>query len=106
MPPIDSLEGHLPLREQVDSLAARERIPVLDATARVDDDPVLNTGLTAQELRVLGLLAGGLTNAEIGNALFISPKTASVHVSNLLRKLGVANRTEAAAWAIHHGLTT
>ena len=98
--------GHLPLREQVDTLAARERIPVLDATARVDDDPVLNTGLTAQELRVLGLLAGGLTNAEIGNALFISPKTASVHVSNLLRKLGVANRTEAAAWAIHHGLTT
>ena len=55
---------------------------------------------------MLGLLAGGLTNAEIGNALFISPKTASVHVSNLLRKLGVANRTEAAAWAIHHGLTT
>ncbi len=99
-------DGHLPLREQVDTLAARERIPVLDATARVDDDPVLNTGLTAQELRVLGLLAGGLTNAEIGTALFISPKTASVHVSNLLRKLGVANRTEAAAWAIHHGLTT
>ena len=98
-------DGHLPLREQVDTLAARERIPVLDAAARVDDHPVLNTGLTAQELRVLGLLAGGLTNAEIGNALFISPKTASVHVSNLLRKLGVANRTEAAAWAIHHGLT-
>jgi DNA-binding CsgD family transcriptional regulator len=98
--------GHLPLREHVDTLAARERIPVLDAASRVDDDPVLNTGMTAQEIRVLGLLAGGLTNAEIGNALFISPKTASVHVSNLLRKLGVANRTEAAAWAIHHGLTT
>ena len=62
--------------------------------------------LTPRELEVLRLLAGGLTNAEIGNALFISPKTASVHVSNLLRKLGVANRTEAAAWAIHHGLTT
>jgi len=99
-------DGHLPLREQVDTLAARERIPVLDATPRVDQDPAPNKGLTAQELRVLGLLAGGLTNAEIGTALFISPKTASVHVSNLLRKLGVTNRTEAAAWAIHHGLTT
>ena len=99
-------DGHLPLRQQVDTLAARERIPVMDATADVDDDPARNKGLTAQELRVLGLLAGGLTNAEIGTALFISPKTASVHVSNLLRKLGVTNRTEAAAWAIHHGLTT
>ena len=53
---------------------------------------------------MLGLLATVLTNAEIGTALFISPKTASVHVSNLLRKLEVSNRTEAAAWANRHGL--
>src|SRR4051812_4662780 len=68
-------DEHVPLREQVDTLAARERIPVRDTIPRGDDDPVRNKGLTAQELRVLGLLAGGLTNAEIGTALFISPKT-------------------------------
>jgi hypothetical protein len=45
---------------------------------------------------VLGLLAEGRTNRQIGEALFISEKTASVHVTNLLRKLGVGSRTEAA----------
>ena len=50
-------------------------------------------------------MPGGLTNAEIGAALFISPKTASVHVSNLIRKLDVTNRTEAATWATRNGLT-
>jgi len=56
-------------------------------------------------VKVLRLLADGLTNAEIGTALFISPKTASVHVTNLLRKLGMANRTETAACAAPHGVT-
>jgi DNA-binding NarL/FixJ family response regulator len=45
---------------------------------------------------VLGLLTEGRTNRQIGDALFISEKTASVHVTNLLRKLGVASRAEAA----------
>ena len=53
---------------------------------------------------MLRLIATGLTNAEIGTALFISPKTVSVHVTNLLRKLEVSNRTEAATWANRHGL--
>ena len=64
------------------------------------------SGLTARELEVLALLAEGRTNREIGEALFISPKTASVHVSNLLMKLGVANRTEAANRARERGLLT
>ena len=55
---------------------------------------------------MLALLAEGRTNREIGEALFISPKTASVHVSNLLMKLGVANRTEAANRARERGLLT
>lgn len=53
--------------------------------------------LTAREQQVLELVAAGLTNPEIGRQLFISPKTASVHVSAILAKVGAANRTEAAA---------
>ena len=52
-------------------------------------------GLTPREVEVLGQLAAGRTDGEIAEALFISKKTASVHVSNLLRKLEVANRVEA-----------
>ena len=54
-------------------------------------------GLTDREREVLLLLADGRSNPEIAQALFISPKTASVHVSNILAKLGVGGRVEAAA---------
>jgi DNA-binding CsgD family transcriptional regulator len=60
--------------------------------------------LSVRELDVLRQLVAGRTNAEIGAALFISPRTATTHVSHILAKLGVASRTEAAAWAIRHGL--
>jgi DNA-binding NarL/FixJ family response regulator len=53
---------------------------------------------------VLRLLAAGLTNAQIGAELFISPKTASAHVTSILRKLGVAGRMQAAALAERVGL--
>jgi DNA-binding NarL/FixJ family response regulator len=54
---------------------------------------------------VLGLVSAGLTNREIGERLFVSEKTASVHVSNILRKLGVATWIDAAALAQRAGLT-
>jgi DNA-binding NarL/FixJ family response regulator len=60
--------------------------------------------LTARELEVAVLVARGLSNGEIGSRLFISTKTASVHVSNILRKLGMASRAEVAAWAAMEGL--
>ena len=60
--------------------------------------------LTERELAVLRLLAVGRTNAQIGAELFISPKTASVHVTSILRKLGVAGRVQAAAVAERAGL--
>lgn len=61
--------------------------------------PGRGTGqLTARELDVLRLVADGRSNAQIADELFISPKTASVHVSNILAKLDVRSRGEAAAW--------
>ena len=61
--------------------------------------PVAPFGLTPRELEVLRLVAAGRSNQQIAGELFISPKTASVHVSNILGKLGVTSRVEAAATA-------
>jgi DNA-binding CsgD family transcriptional regulator len=61
-------------------------------------------GLSPREREVLALLCQRLTDAEIGAALFISPRTASRHVANLFDKLGVSSRREAAALAASHGL--
>jgi len=63
-------------------------------------------GLSKRELEVLGLIAQGRTNREIGDRLFISQKTVGVHVGNILAKLGVSGRVEAAAVAIRLGLET
>ncbi len=72
--------------------------------ARAGDGTAANLAvLTAREREVLRLIAEGRSNREIGAALFISAKTASVHVSNILGKLGVASRTEAAAVALRDG---
>ncbi len=60
--------------------------------------------LTAREREVAILLAEGLSNAEVARRLYISPKTAAVHVSNILTKLGMASRAEVAAWAVRSGL--
>jgi DNA-binding CsgD family transcriptional regulator len=87
--------GAEPLAQQIALLARRGGI-VLGASAAPGDSPA---GLTARELEVLRLVAAGRSNREIAAELFISPKTASVHVSNILGKLGVATRGEAAARA-------
>jgi DNA-binding CsgD family transcriptional regulator len=71
------------------------------AAAPATGDP---WGLTEREREVLALVAAGRTNGQIGAALFISTKTASVHVTHILDKLGVSSRTEAALLAIHAGL--
>ena len=60
--------------------------------------------LTAREREVAALIAEGLTNSQLADRLFISPKTAAVHVSNILMKLGLSSRVEIAAWAVRHGV--
>ncbi len=86
--------GAVPLAEQVAALAQRARLRSAAPTGAVE-----SLGLTARERDVLRLVAEGRTNRQIAEQLFISPKTASVHVSNILAKLTVSTRTEAAALA-------
>jgi ATP/maltotriose-dependent transcriptional regulator MalT len=74
------------------------------APAAPPPDPLARFGLTAREREVLSLLAAGRSNPEIGRALFISTKTVSVHVSNILAKLGVSGRVEAAVVAQRLGV--
>jgi DNA-binding NarL/FixJ family response regulator len=62
-------------------------------------------GLSKRELEVLALIAEGRSNPEIGRRLFITRKTVAVHVSNILTKLGVSGRVEAAAAAIRLSIT-
>ncbi len=86
------------LRAQIELLARRARIEVGTAAPGKESEAD-RLGLTARELEVLALVAAGRTNREIGEELFISGKTASVHVSRILTKLGVRSRGEAGALA-------
>jgi DNA-binding CsgD family transcriptional regulator len=97
--------GARPLLEDIESLSRRARISVdvITVTALEEDD-VTRLGLTPREAEVLALVAAGRTNREIGTELYVSEKTASVHVSNILRKLGVTTRVEAAAVAQRLGV--
>jgi DNA-binding NarL/FixJ family response regulator len=90
-----------PLASQIQTLVERARLVLpTPAPAPAEADPF---GLTAREAEVLALVGRGLTNAEIAEELFISVKTASVHVSNILRKLGLKSRIQAAAVAQRRG---
>ena len=83
------------------ALAGRAGLTTMGTAAGA---PGLLATLTSREREVLRLVAVGRTNGEIGTELFISTKTASVHVSNILAKLGVGARGEAAALAYREGL--
>jgi DNA-binding CsgD family transcriptional regulator len=97
--------GAQPLRRELELLAQRARLDLLPPhTGEHDGEHRLEEalGLTAREAEVLTLVGRGYTNREIAAALVISVKTASVHVSHILSKLGAPNRREAAA--IEHRL--
>ncbi|MFG2096478.1 AAA family ATPase [Streptomyces sp. NPDC048612] len=109
--------GARPLADELELLAQRGRVPLPGLTpagaaapvtppgtapgsaAAEPPAPAESLGLTPREREVLRLVADGRSNRQIADALFISPKTASVHVSNILAKLGVSGRGEAGAVA-------
>ncbi|GGS20236.1 helix-turn-helix transcriptional regulator [Streptomyces aureoverticillatus] len=98
--------GATPLATEIATLAGRARIPLrqADGEAAPPPAPAAGLGLTVRERDVLRLVAAGRSNRQIAQELFISPKTASVHVSNILAKMGASGRGEAAAIAHRLGV--
>jgi len=99
-----------PLREDIERLARHARIDLarssIDRAMRsAAPDAFEGYALTGREAEVIRLVAAGWSNQQIADALFITRKTASVHVSNILGKFGVRNRVEAAAIAQRLGMT-
>ena len=107
---VDRLRAE-PLRGEITALAARARLTIEtdpdtpdEVPAADEPDEAARLGLTAREREVLALVALGRTNRQIAEELFISENTAGVHVSNILGKLDVTSRGEAAAIAYRLGL--
>jgi DNA-binding CsgD family transcriptional regulator len=105
--------GSLGHARQADRLLARwpgwRRDEVSSLLRRLGDRAAPTGGpapLTPREREVAALVAEGCSNGEIARRLYISAKTASVHVSNILAKLGMTSRAEVAAWAVRSGLGT
>ena len=94
--------GARPLRARLEAIARRARVGLEGVDTA--DDTADRLGLTRREREVLALLVGGRSNREIGDQLFMAESTAGVHVSNILGKLGVRRRHEAAVLAQRMGL--
>lgn len=88
--------GHVLLQPEVAALLAQDE---------PNSGQGRGTSLTDREREVLGLIADGRSNREIARALVLSEKTVKTHVSNILMKLDLSDRTQAALWAVRHGLT-
>jgi DNA-binding CsgD family transcriptional regulator/tetratricopeptide (TPR) repeat protein len=104
---LDDARAHVRLAQPLLARWRSWRVAELRAVERrlgLGDEPSGPEALTPREREVAALLAQGLTNAQLADRLFISPRTAAVHVSNILAKLGMGSRTEVAAWAASGGL--
>ncbi len=96
--------GAQPVQEHIESLARWARIPLTEVGAVGDRTAGAEAvALTRREREVLGHVVAGRTYAEIAAALFLSEKTVSTHISNILRKTGTANRVALATWAGRQG---
>ena len=102
--PLLTAAGRLARRARIDLDEPPDAVPAREPPPAAEADALERAGLTEREREVLALLAAGRPNAQIASALFISPKTVSVHVSYILAKLQVGGRVEAAAVAHRSGL--
>ena len=90
----------------IDQQLLRDSIRALSGTTKGTSsaDNLDIPSLTEQEIRILTLIAEGLTNSDVAEVLTVSPNTVKTHVRNIFVKLGVSDRTQAAIWAIRRGL--
>ena len=93
----------LPIVERLDLVLSRQQLAAVNVRLTAPQSSSTN-GLTPRELDVLKLVARGMTDAAIGEALFISPRTASQHLHSIYGKLGVPSRAAATRYALEHGL--
>lgn len=100
------MAAHLPKTTPLDDLPALIRQAVNGAEVRPANSrmPAMRTPLTTRERDVLRLAARGMSNAEIGRDLYVTEQTVKFHLSNIYRKLGVANRTQASHEATRAGI--
>ena len=92
--------GHVPLARTCRDLLRRAGAPAPRNRGGTAVSPRLRArGVTAREAEVLGLVVEGMTNAQVAERLFLSPRTVDTHVANLLAKAGARARTELRAWA-------
>jgi DNA-binding NarL/FixJ family response regulator len=101
-----SKSSHLPsLGTLIREIVSRNIVCAAPRAAAEAAQPLAaHQDLTAREREILMLVADGLTNATIGKQLWVTEQTVKFHLSNIYRKLGVSNRTEASRYALRHGL--
>jgi DNA-binding NarL/FixJ family response regulator len=86
------------------ALAAQGQKPIPTPTTTMIPPPTYPAGLTAREVEVLRLVAGGLTDVQVAEKLVLSPRTVHAHISSIYSKLGVTSRSAATRYAIEHHL--
>jgi DNA-binding NarL/FixJ family response regulator len=97
---LGNVQLHPEITKKLMSAIAAQEVTVSRFVADSDN------GLTAREQEVLDLIADGLSNRDIAGKMFISEKTVKTHVSNILSKLHLEDRTQAAIYALKHGSAT
>lgn len=104
--PAELIQAILDAHEGKPTLPADIAIRLIREINKPADQPPTEDPLTGRELEVLRLIARGMTNQEIADKLVVSERTIRTHVSNILEKLHLANRTQAALYALREGYTT
>ena len=98
-------EGRAMSPEQAIEYALSEEEPSATGQASLSSAPEHPAGLTSREVEVLGLVAAGMTSAQVATELFLSPRTVEAHLASIYHKLGVTSRTAAIRFALEQGLT-